>query len=362
MNIDFNNLDIDHAAMHTIKRREEPNETGVPEFATELLVLTEPVINVIKVRLVHAMGMASKAFKLDVLHDHAGSFCQFVEEMRETGSATDFMDISKRIATSLASSQKKTIIPGGYLLVLNCSDGDRRACIVIKAEPHEALIVPEGQSQIALLKSVFLSPSQKLYKIGILCDKENIIEATRGALDKNERFDAYLFDDQFRIKSTPAEYFYRDFLGFTISENAKIQSQKFYDITENFIKTGFTDIDQKTDLLRVLRDEFNLNMAPSVSPAVFADTYFPQQQADAYKVSTQFELPLSIIKDPVLIKSKISKRQVEFPGNIYLTAPNDVFEENVKLISGSRLEETIRNTDVNRFTFVRIAGRPYSNE
>jgi hypothetical protein len=362
MTINLNNLSIVHAVMHTIRKREEPNLTGIPEFAPDQEVLTEGVVRVIKERLINAMGKASKAFQLDILHDHSGSFYQLTEELRVIQNDDGFMDVSRRMATLLAGSQTKSSIPGGYLLILNCTEAGKRVVIVIKAEPHEALIKPAGESPITLLDHVFLSPSQKLYKIGILCDKEVFEAGARDALDKNGRYDAYLFDDQFRIKSTPAEYFYKDFLGLTISENAKIQSQKFYDMTEQFIKSAFTDTDEKTDLLRVLRDEFNLNMSPSVTPAVFADTYFPQVLADQYKNDTQFELPLSILKDPILIKAKISKRQVEFPGHILLSGPNDEFDEKVKLINGNRLQEDANMANAANYTFVRIAGRPYYNE
>jgi hypothetical protein len=303
MNIDLNNLQIHHAVMHTIKKKEDPHETATPEFADENLDLDEAVIRVIKERLINAMGKASKAFQLDILHDHQGSFYYFTEQLRLNLDPVTFMATSRGIATLLASNQSKSTIPGGYLLILDCSEDDKKVFIVIKAEPHEALIKPEGGSQIALLKQVFLSPSQKLYKIGMFSDKVSFGPGDRDGVDKNEQYEAFLFDDQFRIKSTPAEYFYKDFLGLTISGNAKIQSQKFFEITEQFILANFDDVDDKTDMLRVLRDEFSVNLNPSVSPANFADTYFPQQIADNYKNDIQFELPSSIIKDPILLRT-----------------------------------------------------------
>jgi hypothetical protein len=84
--------------------------------------------------------------------------------------------------------------------------------------------------------------------------------------------------------------------------------------------------------------------------------------ADQYKDEIQFELPLSFLKDPVLIKSKISKRRVEFSGQIVVSGPDEAFEEKVKLISGNRILEESNLVDAERCTFVRILGRPYSNE
>jgi nucleoid-associated protein YejK len=361
MNINFNNLEIHHAVMHTVKKKEDPHETAQPEFEDEQLTLDDSVTDVIRERLINAMGKASKAFQLDILHEHNGSFYSFAESLRDADDE-QFMSVSRGITSLLASSQTKTTIPGGYLLILNCSDDLRKVLIVIKAEPHEALMKAEGESQITLLRQVFLSPSQKLYKIGILSEREELTGTDWDDLDKNDKYEAFLFDDQFRVKSTPAEYFYKDFLGFTIEENAKIQSQRFYDITEQFIKDNFDDIDDKEGLLRILKDEFNYNQSASVSPAEFADTYFPVELAESYKYSTQFELPSSLIKDPVLIRNKISRRKVEFPGQLTLTGPDESFDDRVKLITGNSIYQEIEQANVAQFTFVRIAGRPYKNE
>jgi len=134
----------------------------------------------------------------------------------------------------LARAQTKQSIPGGYLIVMDCSDAtsDYFACIVIKAEPHEALQLAriDGRDQLAVLDKVFLSPSQKFFKIGIIyqrSDEENV--------DLNHQYGTLLFDDQFRPDGQPAEYFYKDFLGFSANRNNKIQSKRFYHKTESFI-------------------------------------------------------------------------------------------------------------------------------
>ncbi|UOE52289.1 hypothetical protein MTO98_14505 [Mucilaginibacter sp. SMC90] len=71
MNINFNNLEIHHAVMHTVKKKEEPHETAQPEFEDEQLTLDDSVTDVIRERLINAMGKASKAFQLDILGEFA---------------------------------------------------------------------------------------------------------------------------------------------------------------------------------------------------------------------------------------------------------------------------------------------------
>ena len=165
-------------------------------------------------------------------------------------SDPDFIQSSKDIADILADSQKRTNIPGGYIILLDALDEEKSIYIIIKAEPHQALQRVDVQSQISLLKSVFLSPSQKLYKIGILCERLD-----PSGENPSDRFECWLFDDQFRAESHPAEYFYKDFLGFTIGNNAKIQSQRFYDKTEGFIIDSFDDFQVKSNF-SVLKQKF----------------------------------------------------------------------------------------------------------
>ena len=156
----------------------------------------------------------SKAFELEIENTTGESFFSIASELHNQNN-DNFIANTREIAGLLAKNQKRTSIPGGYLLIMDCIDNEAElpVCIVIKAEPHEALQFTNvgGHSQVSLLKQVFLSPSQKLYKIGILYAKSAIEND-----NKNDQYGCFLYDDQFRAESHPAEYFYKDFLGFTI--------------------------------------------------------------------------------------------------------------------------------------------------
>ena len=72
----------------------------------------------------------------------------------------------------------------------------------------------------------------------------------------NDLLIAYLFDDQFRADSKPAEYFYKEFLGFSVDQNSKIQSSRFFEKTAGFIKDNFENYELQNNLLKALSLEF----------------------------------------------------------------------------------------------------------
>ena len=268
--IDFNNLNVRRIIIHTINPKQDGQDSASVDFSSEISRIDANVLAIIKVRLIDAAGRNSKAFELEIENTSLDSFFDLSKNLNSLNDS-DFIRATSGIADLLADCQRKTSIPGGYLLIMNCIDNITHlpVHIVIKAEPHEALqfSIIDGHTQVNVLQKVFLSPSQKLYKIGIIYSKtdeqlENI----------NEQFGCFLYDDQFRTDTHPAEYFYKDFLGFSVGENAKIQSQRFFDKTEKFILTNIANTETKTNLLSVLKTEFSANENSTVNPTNFANT------------------------------------------------------------------------------------------
>lgn len=355
MNIDINGLIIRRAIMHTVFRKEDLQDYSATEHSSEIQQLSDPIIRVIKDRLINATGKASKAFQLTISNTGADSFYNHCHGLAEEDDNT-FIEASQNIVDLLGESQTKSSYPGGYLLFIASESEGLPVYIVIKAEPHEALIVPPGAVQISLLEKVFLSPTQKLFKIGILSKI-----AEDDALAANDLYEAFLFDDQFRAYTKPAAYFYDDFLGFSIDENAKIQSQSFFDKTEEFIMEHIPDMEAKTELLNILRSEFNVNQNASVSPAEFADTYFSPALAGTYKEDVAYQLPPNILKDPILFKNKLSKRKVKFPGEITVTGPNEGFDNKVKILAAAQIIDHPELVEPG-YTYLKIIGTAYANE
>ena len=358
--IDFNSLNVKRIIIHTINSKQNGQDSASVDFSNEILVIVENVLAIIKVRLMDAAGRNSKAFELKIEDASEGSFYDLSRNLDELSNA-EFIASTSRIADLLADCQRKTSIPGGYLIIMNCTDDETNlpVQIVIKAEPHEALQFSniDGHSQLNVLQKVFLSPSQKLYKIGIIYAKtDEVLE------NLNDQFGCFLYDDQFRTDTHPAEYFYKDFLGLSVGENAKIQSQRFYDKTEKFILSNIVDTETKANLLSVLKTEFSTNENPTVNPLNFANTNIPIANGlrDSYIGDVCQELPFSIVKDSILIKTRLSKRKIDFPSQINVMGPEDNFDNKVVIIDN--LDElNALEIDNPEYTIIKIIGRPYSS-
>lgn len=358
--INFNNINVNRLIIHTINAKQTGQDYSTIDPSNEILNVDPSVLNIIRNRLIEALGRNSKSFELEIENSDIGSFFSLALNLNLLHDQ-DFINKSIEISELLAESQRKTTIPGGYLLILDCVDNESNLSlsIVIKAEPHEALQYSneDGHTQINLLNKVFLSPSQKLFKIGVLY-KKSIEEVT----SINESYGCILYDDQFRIDSHPAEYFYKDFLGFSIGSNAKIQTQRFYDKTRLFIINKVLDIDTKNGLLSVLKNELTVNLNDIINPYNFANEYLSNQEGlrDAYIIDVCQELPTSIIKENTLIKSKLDKRKIDFPSNINLSGPEAGFDNNVSIINNDFELENLECNNTN-YTIIKINGKPYSN-
>jgi hypothetical protein len=357
--INFNNINVNRLVIHTINAKQAGQDCSTIDASNEILDIDDSVLNIIRNRLTNALGRNSKSFELEIENHDDGSFFSLSLNMN-TLDDQQFIIKSIEIAELLAECQRKVTIPGGYLLIMECLDTvtNLNLSIVIKAEPHEALQYSNegGHTQISLLNKVFLSPSQKLFKIGVIFRK-NDSEIN----NVNDSFGCILYDDQFRVDSHPAEYFYKDFLGFSIANNAKIQTQRFYDKTRTFILNNVPDINLKNGLLSVLKNEFIVNLNDTINPFNFANDYFSNQYGlrDRYIVDVCHELPNSIIKEQTLINSKLQKRKIDFSSNINLIGPEDEFDNNVSIIT---TDAELNNLELNNeiYTILKINGKPYS--
>ena len=339
----------------------------------ELLNLTSEVTDLLITRLTDAAGRNSKAFNLVIENTSSESFFGQCHQLK-TKTDSEFIAASKRIGDLLALCQARTNIPGGYFIFLQAFDPTNEIplYIAIKAEPHSALQRRPGQTQLERLQ-VFLSPSQKLYKIGIIY--KNVIEEETQQLlsgeengqvqtteEDNSEFLCFLYDDQFRAESHPAEYFYKDFLGFSIGKNGKIQSSRFFQKTEKFIIEKIPDFEQKSAILNALRTEFSENQLPLITPSEVARHYMPTPALqDEYISEVAHELPPSFVKDSTLIKGRINKRKVDFPNDVKIVGPNEQFDEKVKIILDTNDLGDIDLSDEN-ITVVVIEGKPYQND
>lgn len=355
--INFYELEFKRVVLHQVVAKSDGMEhaTVVPD--TNLFELSEDVVNVIKERLAKSASKISKAFEPEILDYHGGTFFGICENLKEK-SDSNFLSSSVDIAMLLARAQNKNNIPGGsFIFIEALSKSFKTWYIAIKAEWTSALRyeIHNRQSVIKLLDDIFLDSSSKNFKVGAIYEKD---ESGFDVAYPNSLFGAYFYDEQFTVDSKPAEYFYHDFLGFTLDSLPKIQSMRFFNNTDNFIRTFVDSHDEKDNLLQALKKEFILNEEPQIAPADFAQMYFHEPEIqNTYLNEVVPYLPATITKDTSLIKGKLDKKKVEFPNNISLSGPEKTFDLSVQIINSKDELDDINFED--EVTILKIKGKPY---
>lgn len=355
--VNFYDLEFKRVVVHQIVSKSNGMEHATVMPDQNLFELSDDVINIIKERLAKSASKISKAFEPEIIDYHGGTFFGICENLKEKGDS-NFLASSVDIAMLLARAQTKNNIPGGSFIFIEALTKTMKTWyIAIKAEWTTALRyeIHNRTSVIKLLDDIFLDSSSKNFKVGAIFEKD---ESGFDVEYPNSLFGAYFYDEQFSVDSKPAEYFYRDFLGFTLDTIPKIQSMKFFNNTDNFIRTFVESHEQKDHLLQALKQEFIINEEPQVSPQEFAQIYFPEQEMqETYINEVVPYLPPKITKDMSLIKSKLEKKKVEFPNNVSISGPEKTFHLSVQVINSLDELEDINFED--EVTILKIKGKPY---
>ena len=325
-------ISLTRAIVHRIIPKEELTEHATIDPTSNLISMSAEIREMITKRINTALRNDHRTFALNIERTDADSFFGIVQGLA-TASNDDFIERSQRLAANLARTQKSSSIPGGYFILLEGHYGEEgnEVVIAIKAEPHEALrhtVDDNGKSRLEMLKSVFLSPSQKLFKVGVLYQHEEI-----AGDEVNDIYGCLVYDAQFRTENSPAEYFFKDFLGLTTHQNARIQSKRFFEKTKEFAQ----QVDEPEFDLATFDESLRLELASqedlSISPAAFAEQHFAQEEvrSDYMRQVADF-MPETFEKDPGLIYQQLSTRKIEFENRIKVTGPADAFEQSVEIM------------------------------
>lgn len=339
--IQFNVLVIKRVIMHRIlgKSMQAPMRQHVEvDVINQLVNLTDNIKNLIRKRLTESCGRQGKAFELRIDKDEVGSCFDFVKDMHSM-LEDDFIQTSEDIATLLANAQDlKGSVPGGYFLLIDAhierNNTEYPIYVIMKAEKQEALSAVNNG--VEALENVFLSPAQKMYKVGIF-------EQTSFAQPLSKTcFNAYLFDSQFNDGTALAEYFYKDFLGLTINGNGQVQTKMFYDKFSAVVDSEYKNQPELRNQCRdLLRAEMN-NQQGNVDPRQVINTIVPPNKRDIFISKVGNKFPNNFVKDTNLIRSKIENQSYFFSNSIRLSAPTALFTNEVITISTDPDDPTVK--------------------
>ena len=351
-------IDFKRVIMHEIVRK--TNQFDAMSICVEdLIILDDDVVKTLKDRLNIAFGKKTRSFEMNIANIAPGSFYALCKDLKSQEDNT-FIENSKLLAGLLANSQNKKKIPGGYFLFIEGVNRVNNASIyiAIKADLQEALLKDKNTGTISVLKEVFLSPAQKLYKVGLMIEKN--IETH--PVDPNEQFTCFLFDEQFNTsEALPATYFFKDFLGFSENENKKIVTKRFYDQTSSFINTNFPNIEERIRLLNALKVNLVDSNNQIFDPTEFGLSYIGDlDKRNQYSSTILSQYPSSFSKDTTLLDATFKQSSMYFPNKIKVSGPSTDFNTYVSIVLNKEELEQIDGL-LDEYTILLVKGKPQRN-
>ena len=347
---EFVNFTINRIITHEIFQRNEEREIVPPIISTEITTLNADGTSELSARIVEAIGKDSKSVEMDINMIEQGSVYHYVNNIMNSSTDGDFIEMSRNIAMNLAHAQTSRNLPGGILVVIDGTAGvnNNKYVAVIKAELQGGF-QKAANNTIEFVRDLLLTPQQKLYKIGIFLE----------SLGANNNTRAFVYDYNMSRSQEHgiAVYFYDSFLGCSISHTDKYFTNRFYHETKNFIdnESVFSDdeiFDLHTHLYSYLKSE-----TATLNITEFSNQYISEPaKRDLYNdymqnIVGEEGLNRSITKDISDIKTKLRMRKVTFSNRVKISAPSDEFEANVRIV-----EETV-DADGRISTIVNIAGK-----
>lgn len=336
MAIDVLCLTVEKVIVHHIYKRTESHTAKEPLMGKDLLQLPQAALDAFQLRITESLSNKSHGIEMDIVETKTDSFFATAAEIMEF-TDDKFISLSKEIAMKLAKAQTGRDLAESKLIVVYGVAGNASTpyIAVIKAELQDGF-ADNQKKGIDHIKDLFLTKTQRLYKIGFLHANAHSIQGQNGVYDKN-KYKCYLFDHLLTNNETrsAAHYFYSIFLGMTISASDKKKTKDFFELTKLFINSADIKIEEKSNLLDSLRTELRSNKA-IINIKAFADDYLAVNLNKEYLVfmkGKKFESN-SFTKDNEYIATRLKQRQkMTLSNGVQVITPPDMLHKSVKILS-----------------------------
>lgn len=316
MLINFNEINHTRLIVHKIEVNRETNSTN-PLYSENVITVSprDEIDLLLKKRLNESMN-SSKAFDANIFNRSDDSVYSIIGMLYQVLDE-QFVDLSKTIVDKLISCQKAKNIPGGHLIICegeyNVNSSPQYIYSIFKSESHDAISFNHANNQLSILRDIILSPSQKLYKIGFFRIGTDIESA-------------HVFDTSINTDFLPAKYFYSEFLGLDLANNAKIRTAKFYHSVEDFIYNYIIEFEEQSRLLSLLDSEIFNKTRPAIEPD-FLKTELAGENLSIYLSMIADQFGNGFIKNSDLIQQKEKTKKITITKGITLIVSAEMIDK-----------------------------------
>jgi hypothetical protein len=297
-------------------------KTGQDAFAdaaNDLHTLDYDTTDTLLKRIYDAIKKSKRFFETQLENTQEISFWNYAKDLN-SASKKDFIDKTTSIAELAAEAHQNKNRPGGLLIIIDGNVDDHPAVIVIKAELQEALII--NGNAVELIKELFLSPAKEFFKIGFLIRNKN---------KSKDMYETFVYDDNFTPqKNDLATYFYKDFLGFTTSENDKLRTNNFLKGFVDFVDRNLTkedDFESRRLIKTRIKADYRESSNHIIDPKDYSDFFKASNElSKKYESSILKQFPRSFTKDLSLVDSSLQKTALQITSDLRILGPSDLVD------------------------------------
>lgn len=326
--LDLQGLTIERVAVFNIPTDNEDKTPGVPTGGEALVGLPAGAQVMMTKRIAKALGQRSHGIEVAVTETEAGSFFQRCCECMDADD-DGFLEGARALAVALARAQNNVHLSACKLVVMQGTVGDvaRKYIAVVKAELQDALF--ERRNELQHLTEIFMTESQRLYKIGFVQRTVARARHPEGVYD-TEQHEVHLFDHLMTSMETrsAAHYFYSGFMGCQTARSARSQTRAFYDQTSNFLHAADIESDRRVELLEALRTELRSNQGTLSFTNFGEDVMTVPEQREYFRHMRAKEFPdHAIEKDIEYVRNFLRRRRrILFSSGVQILTPPDAID------------------------------------
>lgn len=330
-------MTINRVVVHTIPSRGPDKSLVPPSGGADVLHLSGDVNDIVVTRISKALGHNSHGVQADFEDITDDSAFTLACGMMDCSDA-EFKTHARAAAEKLTQVQLSKAFNSAKLISMSGTVGaiGRPFAAFIKADLEQALseTTRQGQSVLDVLNDLFLTESQRLYKIGFFL-RTAAGTGKKGGKYAPEHHSVHVYDHLMTGTESrnAAFYFYSEFLGSNVAASDRRLTQDFFEKSLKFFDEKEFSQGKRIALGEALRAELRSNNQ-TLSVSKFAQTHLQsaKDQADyvAYMQKSGFPAH-AITKDVDYVKNRLRRRQkAYFTSGVVISTPADAFTNLLK--------------------------------
>lgn len=327
MPVDISRLDIERVIIHEIMKQSISEQKEPPRYSEIESSLNDEIRLFLKDKIIKTIG-SSRSYEVVFEEDSNSPIPEIVRNLLNVNDS-DFILLSKNIANHLNNIQSGRS-PGGLVTIIRGNIQNRKVIGILKLEREEGARLEQTQREgrptydILHLRDLILTEKTKLFKIGLFF---------KGGVEEFG-YEGKVCDNQLSYTSNRevAEFFLTSFLGCRLAGDPKVETKKFFSVSQEFFKEKIKD--------PIVQMKYNLHLLSYVSnegriinPRVFASSSLSTMHRQPYVnyLNEKGVQITDIIRDTSLIERRISKMILEFENDIKIIGSQEGFEQKVSL-------------------------------